>query len=258
MFIRKNIGLILVGFLIICNNVFNIIMLSMHIHLENYFILLMYITLTSIIFIERNNLQVFKIDRMSLVLLIFSAFARRRLAFEYENIHLILIGICGVIILIICIMKWKTLPIPSMKWIIIALLLPCLLIIPFSFFQNNISSTIEKYLNYPEVFNILLFRNLFYLLSFVTPLEEFLFRGFLWGYLIKIGLSDNKAFLIQFVIFWLSHLVGIIQPFGFFIFIPLSIMLLSILRKFSNSIFPSNLAHLLLNVLISLATYTLF
>jgi hypothetical protein len=152
MFIRKNIGLILVGFAIICINAFKFISFLSNIHLENYYILMLYITLTSIIIIERNNLQVFKIDRMSLILLIFSALARRRLAFEFENIHLILIGICGVIILIICIMKWKALPNPSIKWIIIALLLCCLLIVPFSIFQDNISSTIEKYITYSEVF----------------------------------------------------------------------------------------------------------
>jgi membrane protease YdiL (CAAX protease family) len=95
-------------------------------------------------------------------------------------------------------------------------------------------------------------------MTFGIIFEEFIFRGFLWGYLIRFGMTEWKLIVLQGIAFWFIHLGSITNPSAFFIVIPISTVLFSYLRKSSNSLFPPIIAHLLLNTLIVLATYKVF
>lgn len=226
--------------------------------IENYYILLMYVLLTIIIIIERNNLQEFRIDKISLILLALSTFARRRLGFDHENIHLIIIGFCGLLILITFINKWKTLPNVNSKWVIISFILSFIIMIPFSYILGIEYTKLINYVESPVVLLIMFVRNFIYFMTVGVVFEEFLFRGFLWGYLVRSGLTEWKLMVLQGIAFWFIHLGSITYPIAFFIVIPFSTFLFSYLRKSSNSLFPSIIGHLFLNTLIALAGYRLF
>lgn len=93
-------------------------------------------------------------------------------------------------------------------------------------------------------------------LSFV-PVEEIFYRGFLWGYLISLGWKERTAIWVQGVVFWITHIERITTPLSFFVFIPILTLILSKLRQRSNQVFPSIIAHVIINLvsaMLNLAT----
>jgi membrane protease YdiL (CAAX protease family) len=79
--------------------------------------------------------------------------------------------------------------------------------------------------------------------------EEFLFRGFLWGYLRNKGMGEWLILLIQAIFFWMSHHKYLLaQNFYFFwIPLPLAAVLLGYLVLKSKSLTSSSVAHFLFN-----------
>ena len=65
---------------------------------------------------------------------------------------------------------------------------------------------LEIFENYipPTPFWLVLTNRVIYSFSIVTPYEEIIMRGFLWGYLRQAGLSENKACWIQGSLFLVS------------------------------------------------------
>jgi membrane protease YdiL (CAAX protease family) len=107
--------------------------------------------------------------------------------------------------------------------------------------------------------NVLLvfLRSFLYQFSSIAVAEEFIFRGFLWYYLYSLGWDNNKVFWGQAIIFWLFHASSIVSPITFFIVIPIGTLLFSLLVKYSKQLFPSILAHTLVNSLTNLFLYIL-
>lgn len=78
--------------------------------------------------------------------------------------------------------------------------------------------------------------------------EEPFFRGFLWGGLRKTGLKDVWIWLVQAALFWLSHLVTLLNaPISFWLIVPVGGLVLGGLAWRSRSIAPGILAHGLAN-----------
>jgi membrane protease YdiL (CAAX protease family) len=92
-------------------------------------------------------------------------------------------------------------------------------------------------------------RYIAYQCSNIAIPEEFAFRGLLWGYLRGLLNGDeNKASLIQGLIFWFLHFDRIfLSPMSFWIIIPISTLLLTLLGRFSRSVSASVAAHTVLN-----------
>ena len=100
-------------------------------------------------------------------------------------------------------------------------------------------------------------RRAIYDLSYVAPIEEILFRGLLWGYLVRVGWKEDKVFWFQAVLFWISHISRIEYPVSFFITIPISTIVFSILVRYSKQLFPSIIAHTVLNTLVPIVLFLL-
>ncbi len=78
--------------------------------------------------------------------------------------------------------------------------------------------------------------------------EEFIFRGLFFGYLVRQSYSEKKAHLVQACAFWLSHFDRMfVSPIGFWLIIPTSSLLFSLLAWRSRSLVPSVAAHTLFN-----------
>ncbi len=87
-----------------------------------------------------------------------------------------------------------------------------------------------------------------YQLGFAAVAEEPLFRGFLWGYLRRLGWREAWIWLIQTLLFMLAHLYFIdALHFQFWILIPGSALVFGLFAWRSRSIAPGMLAHAAIN-----------
>jgi membrane protease YdiL (CAAX protease family) len=83
-----------------------------------------------------------------------------------------------------------------------------------------------------------------YQIGFAAVSEEPLFRGFLWGYLRRLGWSDTRSWILQAALFMLAHLYFInALHFQFWILVPAAGLILGLLAWRSRSIAPGMLAH---------------
>jgi membrane protease YdiL (CAAX protease family) len=87
-----------------------------------------------------------------------------------------------------------------------------------------------------------------YHLGFASISEEPLFRGFLWGYLRRLGWKDIWIWPAQAAIFMSAHLYFIdALPFEFWIVVPLAGLILGLFAWWSRSIAPGMMAHAAFN-----------
>jgi membrane protease YdiL (CAAX protease family) len=92
------------------------------------------------------------------------------------------------------------------------------------------------------------FVNIPYQVGYAAVSEEPVFRGFLWGYLQKMGWRDVWIWLFQAGLFWLGHLFYINSaPISFWLLIPLGGLVLGWLAWRSRSIATSMAAHGVMN-----------
>jgi membrane protease YdiL (CAAX protease family) len=93
-----------------------------------------------------------------------------------------------------------------------------------------------------------------YQLGYAATAEEPLFRGFLWGYLRKLGWREGRILIFQALLFSLAHIYYMKDlPISFWIVVPSSAVVLGLLVWRSRTIACSMAAHAALNSL----TYTL-
>lgn len=87
------------------------------------------------------------------------------------------------------------------------------------------------------------------ILSPSVVVEEFYFRGLLWGVLKDLKWRDYSILIVQTVLFWFFHIDAMFSDFVFFwVLVPSVSVILGIIVWRSKSIAPSTIAHSLLNV----------
>jgi hypothetical protein len=79
--------------------------------------------------------------------------------------------------------------------------------------------------------------------------EELLFRGMLWSYLRGRGINQFGVFIIQTVLFWISHHRYLLlhNPYAFWISVPFESILFGVIVWRSKSVTPSTIAHFLVD-----------
>jgi membrane protease YdiL (CAAX protease family) len=88
----------------------------------------------------------------------------------------------------------------------------------------------------------------FYQIGFAAVSEEPLFRGFLWGYLRRLGMRELWVWLVQALLFMIAHLYFVnALHFRFWILVPGSALLFGLFAWRSRSIAPGMLAHAAIN-----------
>jgi membrane protease YdiL (CAAX protease family) len=87
-----------------------------------------------------------------------------------------------------------------------------------------------------------------YQLSFVTVIEEALFRGLLFGLLLMNGYKENTALFIQSVLFCGIHYLKLNDPILFFILLPLFTLSVSLIVKKYKMLYLSIMVHTFNNV----------
>lgn len=200
---------------------------------------------------ERNDLAAFALDRFSLIFLaLMPLFGFLSAGLRKNLYYFILLGLIGILIGFFIFLNKDRIIKTNLKWAGIGLaagvvIVPALVIVEIlsdylTLFHDNVA---------PFPFGVLLLGRLFYYFSFTAPVEEIIFRGFLWGYLVKSGLSEQKAMWIQAIIFLFMHWDRMVYPLLFFIAVPVTTVIFTVLRKNSKQVFPSLLAHNMSNAL---------
>lgn len=103
-----------------------------------------------------------------------------------------------------------------------------------------------KSLTFDSVYLVAI-RQIIYELSFGVPVEEILFRGFLWGYFRRRGWEEGRVFWVQGILFWILHWDRLMTPLVFFLGIPVIVLAASGLTLRSKQVFPAILSHLITN-----------
>lgn len=241
--------------LVLCVQILFFSIMTLFFNLNSYieytYIVIIYVVIALSIWLEKKNLHEFNLDRLSLLILISSSVFRRRLGVENEAYFLIIIGAAGLLILISTILNWSKIPKTNIRWVAIGFFVACIALIPITFIESLKLQTIPN--NSPGSYGVFwdIIRRAMYDLSFTAPIEEILFRGFVWGYLRKLKWGVNKVFWVQGALFWLLHIGRISSFFTFFFSIPILTYISSELTKRSGQVSPSIISHLIINTIVS-------
>lgn len=246
----------LIGLLFFVNYIYPLLsILSNHSNLvfsgyRYLFVIASYVCIIFTVWIERENLASWNIDRLSLVILVLFAVVRVKLHISDEKIYQNLIKLLGLVLLGVCIINWKKIPQTSTRWALIGIL-SCVFVIPIAFIE---SYQVEKYAASNILFHTKFLSqtlgDLIFQLSFVAPFEEIVMRCVLWGQLRKWNITDNRIIWIQGILFWLLHFWEIGTPITFLLSLPTFILIYSLLVKYSKQIFPSIISHALGSTLV--------
>lgn len=210
------------------------------------------------VWLEIDHLGEFHLDYGTLLAVIVGGFLfHGGFGVPGERFFITLAWIISLGILVALVRNRSKIPKTNMHWLAIGFLIACLFLIPTTFLE---SLQAQKWAgSIPSSGNLLIIaiRNISFQLSFVSPLEEIIFRGFVWGYMRRMGWSENRAFWGQALLFWLSHITKIGTPITFFITIPIGIVFFSLLTRYSKQLAPSIVMHTIINAFLPISIYLL-
>ena len=228
-------------------------------YLAYLYIAIEYLIIAILILAEIKNLDEFYIDKFTLLIFVFSTILRTRKGIPGENLLLLLIGFAGLLVIIAWIQNKPTLSRTNLSWAGLGIVAGVIPLFPL-FFSELILR--KSWLLFPLFHNNLTLTAVAQIikeLSFASVPEEMIFRGFLWGYLKRLGWEDKKIFWSQGLLFWFLHLPRLfIGPFSFLIAIPILTFITSTLVLKSKQLFPAILSHTITNAvsaILNLATF---
>ena len=86
----------------------------------------------------------------------------------------------------------------------------------------------------------------------IVIFEEVIYRGMLWMLLTNLNVKSHYIFIIQVILFWLSHINYLFQPLAFWFYMPFLGIMLGLMVWRSKTITSSIVGHFLYNWLASL------
>jgi len=207
----------------------------------------MYIIIGSLIWIKRNDLENFHIDKSSIIIFILSGTIFRIGSSLKQSLIICLMGLLILYILIKGKFQLKPRNSNANLWIIrslyIGFFMPIILVTLSKLFISK-TSTLDTWPGLLVGFTIFIYE-----LSHVAVQEELIFRGFIWGYLKNYGLGDKKILIIQAIIFWITHLNYINKPYTFWVVVPIMSLVLGLIAWRSRSITYSAITHSMFNMM---------
>jgi hypothetical protein len=151
-------------------------------------------------------------------------------------------------IILFNILRLKT-PVPAHKigtftWTVIGMVAGLLFALISIYFMTKVLGIRDTSGNPPGFPSVGFIRRVLqYLASNVDVQNEFIFRGMLLGYLVKTLKDEKKAYVLQALAFWVSGFtLAFSNPLEFWVILPLSTVLVSLLVWKSRSLAPSIMA----------------
>lgn len=248
--------IILLGLIIGISNVF-----QKNVHINTIYLFLIDVTISFtiiaiLIIRESKQLELFHIDKFSILTLIFFCFFRTKYNVNGEIWFTIIFIIIGLTVGIFTIKNWRSIPNTNFRFIFLGLIIGVVNAIFAIVLLNNTGNVMQKIDGYKGLSTIIIvFREFISTLSSAVIYEEIIFRGFLWGYLRQVGYSDGLSCIFQGVIFWLIHF----SKYGFSIPELIIIFLLTIsttiIVRYSRQVFPALVIHSFTNALTNILLY---
>ncbi len=171
------------------------------------FELMAYLLIYLFIWVNQNDLASFHLDKLSIIFTILFSSILRIETNKYPYLWVAAIGfwIISLYLLVILVRKWSILPMVKLNWIIVSIPIGFALPFLFNFFINVKFDIINEF----GTLGRFLYYSLFVAINQLghAPIqEEILFRGLLWGYLLRLGWDDKRIWLFQAFLFLLAHL----------------------------------------------------
>lgn len=202
-----------------------------------------YILTAVMVWLNRQRLAALNVDRLFVVILIFGGVLY---AFSLRYGAGVFVGITTGLIF------WahqtnqlvikNPVPYPKGTGFLILLIIP-LALLPILLFRLTPKTPLDF-----DIFNTTFLGILITQLAGIV-FEEVLFRGVLWAYVLSLGLSEQAAFYIQAILFWISHrsLLLLSNPYSFWVTLPVAAILLGLMTWRAKSLTPSTISHFLFN-----------
>lgn len=153
--------------------------------------------------------------------------------------------------------KSPKIKVKTFVWILIGIIAGIILALVLAIYKENQYKGIRVPLSFSVIFIPFITRFMTQITN-AAIFEEPFFRGILWGYLRKKKWKEIYICLFQSGLFMLGHIYYINSiPFSFWIFVPLSGLVLGLLAWRSRSIATSMFAHGIINSLSYFLVYLL-
>jgi hypothetical protein len=196
--------------------------------------------------LHANGIMLFR-DYFTLLTITASCFLSSILKGEYELVYKIYMNCLGVALLLYTIVNRRRLFIPSLKsatigffWSASTVIILAVIYATWNPVHGSLPADISTYIVNMSAFQ----------LPFVAVIEEAIFRGLLFGFMMMIGYKENTALFIQAILFWGYHYMDIANPVFFFITIPLFTLSATLLIKKYKTLYLLIMMHLLVNVFV--------
>ena len=226
--------------------------------IQYIFILCIYLVVIFLLWQEKTALEQYNLDQLSIILLGIMGVIGSAIAAPGKIFFKTAIILLSLLLFAFFLKRAHQIPKTKGRWILLGLA-ACLVVIPLSFIA---SLDLHNYspVSYSIHTLISAISNIgFYTLAYVSPIEEFLFRSILWGYLRQRSWSEKKIFWSQAVLFLALHINHLVTPLSFFIVLPVVILIMSYYVYRSKQIFPAIILHTVLDTLLPiLASYIYF
>ncbi len=200
---------------------------------------------SSLIFFNPNALELFR-DHFTLWTIVISCFLPIVFGGErmiYKGILIIL----GVILATYIVLNRKSIKFPGLKSIFIGLGWSVIAVLIIAVIYALLDQTYTK--PFPSNLSSIIVNAFINQLSFTSVPEEACFRGLIFSFMVMNGYKEDKAFVIQAILFWGIHFGAIItNPTLFFIIIPLSTLFMTLIIKKYKMLYLSIIMHTFINV----------
>lgn len=202
------------------------------------------------VLMEIDHLADFHLDRWTLIItVLFGSILRKRTDVPFEILFQIIQWLSSLAILAVLIRYRKKIPSTKVNWSLGGALAGLVMAVIQAYLVSFYEPVYLETSPYPVGSIVYILAKTFQQLTYITPIEEIVFRGLLWGYLIRGGWSEKKVFWVQAILFWLMHIPQVfITPIPLLGVVPITILVISLFVLFSKQIFPAIAAHTLLNV----------
>ena len=204
------------------------------------------IVVLGIIIFQGKGLDVFQ-DHFSLWTVALGCFLAASQGGEHDTVYKVFLVLLGLRLSVHIIANTKSIKTPNLRSVFIGLLWSVFTIVIIAlllFFLNPIRESLP-----PNLLAYIL-NTFLYQVAFVTVIEEACFRGLLFGFLMMNGYQEERALIIQGILFWGLHYLKIsANPALFFIAVPILTLSTSLITKKYKMLYLSVIVHTLTNVL---------
>jgi len=215
------------------------------------YLTLAYLIIAILTWVELENLENFHLENFTLIIFFLTSVFRTRYRVVGEGYFLAIIAISGFFVILTVILNRSKIPQAKLKWAMVGVCLGCvagflfIYIEPYQY-QTQIGESLAS-----NGIVVGALRETVNVFSSTAPVEEIIFRGFLWGYLRRIGWGENKVAWVQGILFFLLHIYKITStPLTFLIIVPILTIISTLLVLRSKQVLPAILSHALINILI--------